>query len=255
MRFYDKVAIVTGAASGIGEATALQFAKEGAAVVVVDLVDPAGTVSEIVDAGGKAVGVQGSVGSLETIKKMIEAAVSQFGRIDILVNNAGVPFPAGPVEHIDEEAWDEAYAVNVKSGFMASKYAMPHLRKTRGSILFTSSVAGLAGASNMVTYSSTKSAVINMARSIALDHAPEGIRVNVICPGATQTPLVENGPVPAGALAASLPLKRMVQAEEVAKAFAYLASDDASSITGQVMILDSGYSAGNFTSMPSIFDK
>jgi meso-butanediol dehydrogenase/(S,S)-butanediol dehydrogenase/diacetyl reductase len=254
MRFENKVVIVTGAAGGIGKATAVLFAREGAAVVVADIADPSEVVSEIEQAGGRAIGVKGSVASSDFLQKMVDTAVDSYGQIDILINNAGIGIAPGPIETISEEDWDHAFAVNVKSGFLATKFALPHLRKTRGSVLFTASVAGFEGYTNMASYTATKAAIINMARTIALDHAPEGIRVNVVCPGATDTQMVRSVPVPIEAFSNALPLKKLVQPEEIAEAFAYLASAQGASITGQTLAIDGGYSAGDFTLAPSAFE-
>jgi len=255
MRFLDKVVIVTGGASGIGQATAQLFASEGAAVVVADLNDPSSTVQAIEAAGGKAKGLQGSVASEDFLQSMIDTAVNSYGQLDVLINNAGIGLPPAPIEDADPEGWRSVFEVNVHAGFMATKLALPHLRKTRGNVLFTSSVAGLSGQSNATCYASTKAAIINMAKSIALDHAPEGIRVNVVCPGATDTPIMDQVPVPREIFASRLPLKAMVQPEEIAQGFAYLASEHARSITGQVLTIDGGYTAGDFSMIPSAFDK
>jgi len=256
MRFENKVAIVTGGASGIGEATSHVFAREGAAVVVVDLNDPSHVVSAIEAAGGRAVGVQGSVTSAEVLQKAIDSAVEGFGQLDILINNAGFGIPS-PIEECSEDLWDQTFDVNVKGGFLASKLALPHLRKTRGTILFTSSIAGIQPGCNVAAYSATKGAVINLAKCMALDHAPEGIRVNVVCPGATDTAIlrVGLGSDDVSIAAKQLPLLRVVEPEEIGEAFAYLASDHARSITGQTLIVDGGYSAGDFRMLPSVFKK
>ncbi|MBI3785137.1 MAG: SDR family oxidoreductase [Deltaproteobacteria bacterium] len=249
MRAANKVVVVTGAASGIGAATARLFASEGASVVVADLASTQSIVAEIREMGSQAIGVEGDLARSDVAHDLVERAVASFGRIDVLVNNAGVGGP-GSIETTSEEDWDRVLAANVRSGFLCSKYALPHLRATGGVILFTASIARIEGVLQLVSYAASKAAIINLARAMALDHAREGIRVNVVCPGATDTPMLREGlekiGVPLEAFASRLPTHRLVMPEEVAEAFLFLASNAARSITGQTLVIDGGFTAGDF---------
>ncbi len=249
MRAAQKVVVVTGAASGIGAATARLFASEGASVVAADLASTQGIVAEIRALGGQAIGVEGDLAHGDVARDLVGQAVTTFGRIDVLVNNAGIGGP-GSIETTSEEDWDRVLASNVRSGFLCSKYALPHLRATGGVILFTASIAGIEGVLQLVSYAASKAAIINLARAMALDHAREGIRVNVVCPGATDTPMLREGLEKAGisleAFASRLPTNRLVTPDEVAEAFVFLASSAARSITGQTLVIDGGFTAGDF---------
>lgn len=247
MRFEGKVVVVTGAASGIGAATAKLFAREGGRIAAADLTAPSDTVAAIRAIGGQAIGVQGDMSSGTTAERLVAETLAAYGQIDVLINNAGIVGVAASVEDVSEAEWDRMFAVNVRSSFLCTKAALPHLRKSSGScILFTSSIAGLEGNMGLTPYAATKAAVINMARSLTLDHAHEGIRVNVVCPGATDTAMLRSVPIPIEVFASGLPLGRVVAPEEVAEAFAYLASPAARSITGHVLVIDGGYTAGDF---------
>lgn len=247
MRFQNTVALVTGAYSGIGAATAMLFAREGAKVVAADIKEPTDTVQAIKDCGGQAIALQGDLSNSEAVNRIVATAVETFGQLDILINNAGIGGVAPSIEDVSEEDWDRLFAINVKSGFLCTKAALPHLRRaTNASILFTASIAGLEGNMGLTPYATTKAAVINMARSLALDHAKDGIRVNVVCPGATDTPMLRAVPIPMEVFASGLPLGKVVTPEEIAEGFAYLASPVARSVTGHVLVIDAGYTAGDF---------
>ncbi|MGY4303369.1 NAD(P)-dependent dehydrogenase (short-subunit alcohol dehydrogenase family) [Bradyrhizobium sp. USDA 4369] len=249
MRLSNKVCIVTGGASGIGAATAILFAREGAQVVVADIAATEAVVAKINDAGGSAIGVEADVSIAAGAERAIDVAVRAYGEVDILVNNAGIG-TRGDALSTDEETWDSLFRVNVKSGHLCSRAAMPHLLKRGGVILFTASIAGLEGVCDLYAYCATKAAVINMARAMALDLARSNIRVNVVCPGATDTPMLRagfgrNGVLP-NQFIDRLPLGALVQPEDIADAFLFLASDSARSITGQVVVVDAGLVAGDF---------
>ncbi|WP_096701498.1 SDR family oxidoreductase [Magnetospirillum sp. 15-1] len=245
MRFKDQVVIVTGGGSGIGAATARIFARDGASVTVADIANQDEVAKEITKVGGKAIAVRCDVSSSDSVQKMIEATISAFGRLDVMVSNAGVGVLSF-AEGTSEEDWDRCQAINVKGGFLCAKYAIPHLRNAGGgSILFTASVAGIQGVAGALPYATSKGAVVNMTRTLALDHAHENIRVNVVCPGATDTPLLRSAPVPVEVIAAMQALGRVVTPEEIGEAFAYLASPVARCITGQTLVIDSGASAGD----------
>jgi NAD(P)-dependent dehydrogenase (short-subunit alcohol dehydrogenase family) len=253
LRLAEKVALITGAASGIGRATALFFAREGAAVAVVDL-DEAGAqavAQAIRDEGGQAMAIGCDVSRAEDCQRAVQAVVETWGGLDILFNNAGIIRRADVVSTTEEE-WDRVMAVNVKSVFLMSKCAVPIMAQSgSGSIVNTASGWGLVGGRNALSYCASKAAVVNMTRAMALDHGPQNIRVNCICPGDTDTGMLreearqlgEPGPTfLAGA--ADRPLGRVGTPQEIAEAVLYLASDAASFVTGAALVVDGGGLAG-----------
>ena len=252
-RLTGKRALITGAASGIGRATALLFAREGAAVAVVD-VDEAGgqAVAQMIrDEGGRAVFVCCDVTQAEDCRRAVQRAVDEFGGLDVLFNNAGIIRRATVIGTTEEE-WDRVMAVNVKSIFLLSKYAIPVMAQAGGgAIVNTSSGWGLVGGRNAVSYCASKGAVVNMTRAMALDHGAQNIRVNCICPGDTDTPMLRNEARQLGesdevflAEAADRPLQRIGRPEDIAQAVLYLVSDAASFVTGTALVVDGGGLAG-----------
>lgn len=245
----DKVALITGGASGIGRATALLFAQEGAAVAIADINPSQGgaTVAEIEAAGGKAIFIPCDVTWAEDCRRAVEQTVATFGGLNVLFNNAGI-IRRADVLHTSEEEWDRVMAVNVKAVFLMSKYAIPYMEKAGGgSIINTSSGWGLKGGGNAVSYCASKGAVTNMTRAMAIDHGPRNIRVNAICPGDTDTPMLRDEARQLGrpeadflAEAADRPLGRYAQPGEIAQAVLYLASDSASYMTGAALVVDGG---------------
>ncbi len=245
----NKVALVTGAASGIGRATALLFAKEGAAVAVVDINAGQGqaAVSEIEAAGGKAIFIACNVTSAEDCRQAVEKTVAAFGGLHILFNNAGIIRRANVIDTTEDE-WDRVMAVNVKSIFLMSKYAIPYMEKAGGgSIINTSSGWGLKGGGNAISYCASKGAVTNMTRAMAIDHGKQKIRVNAVCPGDTDTPMLRNEAKQLGASedsfmaeAADRPLGRYAQPLEIAQSVLFLASEAASYVTGTALLVDGG---------------
>jgi NAD(P)-dependent dehydrogenase (short-subunit alcohol dehydrogenase family) len=253
MELEGKVALVTGAASGIGRATALLFAQEGAAVAVVDL-DEAGAralAQTIRDEGGRAIALGCDVSRAADCQRAVGATVDAFGRLDVLFNNAGIIRRADVVGTTEEE-WDRVMAVNVKSVFMMSKYAVPVMAaRGGGAIVNTASGWGLVGGRNAVSYCASKAAVVNMTRAMALDHGPQHIRVNCVCPGDTDTGMLREEARQLNedraaflADAADRPLGRVGRPEEIARAVLYLASNASSFVTGTALVVDGGGLAG-----------
>lgn len=247
-----KVAIVTGGASGIGRATALLFAGEGAAVTVVD-VDRArgeGAVTEIAAAGGRAIFIPADVTSAAECRTLVERTLSEFGHIDILFNNAGITRRATVVELVEED-WDRVMAVNVKSIYLLSREVIPLMEKQgSGTIINTASGWGLAGGARAAVYCASKGAVVLLTKAMAIDHGPR-IRVNCICPGDTDTSMLRDearqlreDEAPFLADSAKRPLGRVGRPEEIAQAVLYLASDASSFVTGTALVVDGGGLAG-----------
>jgi NAD(P)-dependent dehydrogenase (short-subunit alcohol dehydrogenase family) len=249
-----KVALITGAASGIGRATAELLAAQGAALVVADINEAGGqeTVELIEDAGGQAIFVRADVTDVAQVEAMVQAAVGTFGGLDILHANAGHPgFEKPLAEHSDED-WDLTLAVNLTGVFGCCRAAIPLLaERGGGAIVITSSVAGLRPLPNIGAYNISKAGTISMTKTLAMECAPLGIRVNAVAPGEVDTPM-SNAAVATGAeyeaiLAAHMPfipLKRMAQPEEIAQAVLYLVSDASSYVTGEVLTIDGGMMSG-----------
>ncbi len=248
MLLADKVAIVTGAGSGIGRASALRFATEGALVVAVDLRGPKidETVAMIDAAGGVAVPCVANVADAADTERMVATAVDTFGGLDALFNNAGTIRPGTAVK-LSPDDWDLVMAVNVRSVFLGAKYAVPAMvERGGGAIVSTASVSGLAGDTGNVVYSASKAAVVNLTRSLAVDHARQSIRVNCICPGVVDTPpigrVITDADVRARADRAH-PLGRIGRPEDIAAAAVWLCSAESAWITGHALVVDGGLTA------------
>lgn len=254
MRLKGRVALITGGGSGIGQATALRFAQEGACVVASD-VDAAGvneTAKLITDTGGQAVAVVGSVTGRADAQKMVDAATGNFGRLDILINNAGINRDAlavrvkdGEVKMMSEEQWDSVMAVNLKGTFLCSQAAsVPMMAQKYGRIVNTSSIGAL-GNVGQANYSASKAGVIGLTKTLALEWARFNITVNCVAPGATKTRMTAGIPenILAG-LIEKIPFRRLAEPEEIAAAHVFFASGEAGYITGQVLFVDGGISVG-----------
>jgi NAD(P)-dependent dehydrogenase (short-subunit alcohol dehydrogenase family) len=245
----DKVAIVTGASSGIGHAAARLFAAEGAGLVVVARRQSEldGLVSHIEGNGGRAVAVAGDVRDEATAKHAVEVAVSTFGGLDIGFNNAGTLGPMGPVTEIPVAGWCDALEVNLTSAFFGARYQVPQmLRRGAGSVIFTSTFVGhTAGFPGTAAYAASKAGLVGLTQALAAEYGPHAIRVNALLPGGTDTPMAAamNGTPEAMAHVAGLhALKRIARPDEVARAALFLASDAASFMTGTAMLVDGGVS-------------
>ncbi len=249
-----KTAVITGGASGIGRATALLFAQEGAAVTIVDINLAAGLEleREISDTGGRAIFEQADVTVAGDCRRVIERGVREFGGIDVLFNNAGIIRRASVTE-ISEDDWDEVMAVNVKSIFLMSREAIPIMAKAGGgSIINTASGWGLAGGARAAAYCASKASVVLLTKAMAIDHGGQKIRVNCICPGDTDTAMLRAEARQLGEAenrflsdAAKRPLGRLAKPEEIAQAALYLASHASSFVTGTVLVVDGGGLAGS----------
>jgi NAD(P)-dependent dehydrogenase (short-subunit alcohol dehydrogenase family) len=246
-----KVAVVTGAGSGIGRAAAARFAREGAAVAVVDLAADAAkeAVAQIAGAGGTAAAFEANVADPVQVAGAFEQISNEFGHIDVLYNNAGCN-SSGSVADATDEDWDRSFAVNAKGTFLCSRAAARSmLASGGGSIINQGSVAALVGVANFASYCAAKGAVVALTRSMSVDLAPRGIRVNFICPGTVYTPLMEpmlrargGGDMAAGLAltVAKYPIGRLGTPEDIAAVALFLASDDSSFMTGSVVTADGG---------------
>lgn len=252
-RLSDRVALVTGAGSGIGRATAMRLAEEGASVAVVDLrADTARETAEMIAAAdGKSLAIPCDVTSSEQVLAAVSRAVDHFGALHVVCNCAGVFLAEGGVVDCSEDDWDRVLAVNLKAMFLTAKHAVPHFRRSgRGAIVSVASVYGYAGLAGECAYDASKGAVINLTRQMAVEFAKEGIRANAVCPSDCDTPLIARL-FPPGSdpeeekrkLGEPIPAGRIAQPDEVAAAIAYLASDDASFITGVSLPVDGGFLA------------
>ena len=247
----DRVALVTGAGSGIGRATSLVFAREGAKVMAVDLTEePAqATVDLIVGGGGEASGMTADVSKADEVQRMVSETVSRFGRIDAAFNNAGIHTGIRiPFHEYPEDEWDRVIGVNLKGVWLCIKYELPQmLAQGGGAIVNTSSVAGLVASSGTSAYTASKHGVAGLTKSAAMDYARQGIRVNAVAPGVIMTPMMdlimESNNTPQDELHNDQPIGRMGKPEEIAEVVVWLCTDAASYVTGHVFPIDGGYMA------------
>jgi len=252
MRLKDRAALITGGTSGIGEATALLFAAEGAKIAITGRNQERGAkvVENIERSGGNALFVRADVSRAEDCRRAVEETQREFGRIDILFNNAGVFYAQTAVE-CSEREWDEQIDVNLKGTFLMSKFALPvMIGQGQGVIVNNSSGWGIVGGDHAVAYCASKGGVVLMTKAMAIDHGAQGIRVNCVCPGDVETPMLPADAKWRGlkweeyiAGCASRPLGRVGTAEEIAKAVLFLASDDSSFMTGAALVVDGGGTA------------
>jgi len=261
--FNGKVALVTGAAAGIGRASAQAFANEGAEVVVADIAVQGGeeTVQSIMKNGGKAMFIQTDVTRADAVELLVGQIIKRFGRLDFAHNNAGIEGATSATADCTEESWDRTIAVNLKGVWLCMKHEIPQMLRQRGGVIVnTASVAGLVGVKGFCAYSASKHGIIGLTKTAALDYARHNIRINAVCPGLINTAMLER--VVAGQMAddsseahsisqkaveayasSQQPVKRMGTPEEVAAAVIWLCSDAAAFMTGQTLVMDGGYTA------------
>ncbi len=252
MKLRDRVAIITGAGSGIGRGVAELFSEEGAKVALLEVDEDKGreTLANIRDAGGDAIHLTTDVSKEEGVRRAVTQTLETYGAVHHLVNNAGIVI-VKPMEECSEEEWDAVMEVNVKSIFLTVKHALPALKQADGAtVVNMASVSSFVGQGNTASYVASKGAVLMLTKALALDYARYGIRVNCICPGITDTPLfryhVNNTPDPEATLrnrSARVPLGRFLTPRDIAKAALYLSCDDSNGITGISHVVDAGYLA------------
>ncbi len=252
MRLKDKVAIVTGSASGIGKAISLAFAREGATVMGADVNAEGGrqTVGEIEQGGGKASFIETDVSESEQIVNLIERTVEQFGTLDIMVNNAGVEV-FSRLANTEEEMWDRLMAINLRGVFLGTKYAVPKMLEKGGGVFINmASVAGIMGAGGLAAYNAAKGGVVLLTKNTAMDYGSQNIRANCLCPGFISTPMVDAVLSLPGAgemkdkIIGLCPAGRLGKPEEIANCAVFLASDESSYMNGHALVVDGGMSAG-----------
>ncbi len=245
-----KVALVTGAGSGIGRAVALAFAREGAQVAVVD-VDEAGareTARRIGEAGGQALALAVDVSVPEAVQRMVEATVERFGRLDCACNNAGIEGARAATADYTEADWDRVMDVNLRGVWLCMKHEIPALLVQGGAVVNVASILGTVGFASAPAYVAAKHGVVGLTKAAALEYAALGVRVNVVCPAFIETPMLERAgitsdPAMRQAVTSLHPIGRMGTSEEVAEAVVWLSSEAASFVTGQALLVDGGYTA------------
>lgn len=251
MRLKDKVAIITGAGAGIGEAIALKFAREGARLVLNGLPqDPVQDVADrIREDGGEAIVYLGDVSDEDHAEACVQAAIDEYDRLDILINNAGVLVELAEVDQYDIEHFDYQVRMNVRSCFLMTKFAVPHLKETRGCIVSAGSEAGFNGTAKFTPYGGTKGFIHAFMKGVAVEQAQNGIRANCVCPGAIDTAWTHVGEgvfdeETEKLTIAAAPMGRRGTTEEMANVYAFLASDEASYVTGALWLADGGVTVG-----------
>ena len=260
MRLAGKVALITGGSSGIGSVTAALFAQEGAAVALTGRSQERGekVAQGIINGGGEAMFIQSDVRVADQCRQSVEQTLERFGKIDVLYNNAGVFYPK-TVPDCTEEEWDETIDSSLKGAFLMSKYALPSMiARGSGSIIHCSSGWGILGGNDAAAYCAAKGGLVLMTKAMAIDHGPQGIRVNCVCPGDVQTPMLDDDADKRGlswekyeAGASDRPLGRIGTADEIAQAVLFLASEESSFMTGAALVVDGGGVAGKLNPVPS----
>lgn len=246
--FENKVAIITGGSFGIGRATAILFAQRGAKVAVVDWVEDQETLNTIQQGGGEAIFIKCDVSKANDVQAMVEQTVQNFGRLDYAFNNAGIEGESAPTHEVTEENFDKVIGINLKGVWLCMKYQIPHmLRQGKGAIVNCSSIAGVIGFPGIPIYTASKHAVIGITKTAALEYATTGIRVNAVCPGVIQTPMIdrfiEKNKTTKEAMISGEPIGRAGAPEEIAEAAVWLCSDASSFTTGHALVVDGGWVA------------
>jgi NAD(P)-dependent dehydrogenase (short-subunit alcohol dehydrogenase family) len=243
----DRVAIVTGGGSGIGRAAALEFARSGASVGILDIdwAAASDSASSCIEEGGSAVAIQVDVADEDSVMKAVSSVVAEFGRLDCALNNAAVPPDNLPLDELDTGTWARLIAVNLSGVFFCLRAEIPVMRRGGGgSIVNTASTAGLVGMAAMPAYVASKHGVVGLSKAAAIDYGPVGIRVNALCPGSTLTPMMEAhltlDSAEMSARTSSIPLRRFARPEEIARTAVWMCSEDASFMTGAVVRVDGG---------------
>lgn len=244
----NKTAIITGAGSGMGRATASLFAERGANVAVVDLNGDAATEAvsniEATVTDADAIAITADVSNSDEVASFIQRTVKEFGSIDVLHNNAGIPQESTPVENVTEQTWNRIQDVNLKSAFLGAKHAVPYMREQSGGVILnTASTAGIRPRTGLSAYAASKGGMITLTKQLAHELAEDGIRVNAICPVATDTdmlPEFTGDNLSMNAMAETIPLGRLAEPSDIASAAAFLASEEASMVTGSVLEVDGG---------------
>lgn len=248
-RFSDKVVLVTGGSSGIGRATALAFAEEGAIVVIgdVEVEGSEETVRQIRGIGGQAMHVRADVSNASDVAGLVDICVETFGRLDIAFNNAGISGTSAPVAELSEESWNRVISVNLTGVWLCMKYEIAQMLKQGGGVIVNnSSILGVVGFASAAAYTAAKHGVIGLTQTAAIDYAERGIRVNAVCPGFIETPMLERAglttdPVLHQQIASLHPMNRLGTSREVADAVLWLCSDGSSFVTGHSLLVDGGY--------------
>ncbi len=253
MKLKDKVAIVTDGAAGIGKAICEVFAENGATVLVSDIDEENGvkTLGKVKEHSPNSLFIKADVSKEKDMKNLIETAIEKFGKIDIMVNNAGIHH-MGPITELTEDTIDRLMNVNVKGTIWGMKHSIPHMLKNKGGVIINlSSMSGVIGHPNVALYCATKGAILQLTKSVALEYATKGIRVNALCPGTIDTNiprnLAKNSENPDAVIQTFIdaePMKRLGTPEEIAKGALFLASDDSSFMTGACLMIDGGFTAG-----------
>ncbi|GMG90530.1 short-chain dehydrogenase [Cupriavidus sp. TKC] len=247
MKLEGRIAIVTGGASGIGEATVREFVRQGAKVVIADLSEAGSSLSSALNAEGfDTTFMRADVKREADIQNVVTHTVAQFGGLDIMVANAGIGQPAAPIGQLALDCWQQLVDINLTGVFLSNKHAIGQMQRQGrgGAVVNVASVLGHVGMPGVAAYNAAKGGVVNLTRALGVAHAREGIRVNAICPGFIDTPILAQASAEARQrIIAAHPIGRLGRAEEIAKAICFLASDDASFVAGANLIADGGYTA------------